>query len=852
MKKKIRSTMLRRAPLASLIAAILAAPPAVLAQQATLTFADAATPAPERVPGERRPAAFDPAAVKEPGSVAPQGAPPSTILFSVNFDADCSQNPPAPPPSPPAPYATPLGFTVINVDGLTPAGGVSYVNNAWIVREDFRDNVADCAMFSTSWYSPAGTANDWAVFPASAAAPLTPTANTQLRWNAVTYDPSYPDGYEVRYSTGGTAPADFLANPPLFATAAENTSWTARSLTLPAALAGTPVRLAFRNNSVDKFLLLVDDIVVENIVNFDPVLGAITDGAGTAQYARVPAFLQYPFDLEASVSNAGVSALTGVSADVDVLVAAAPAANFTSAPIPLAAGASATVALGTGAYATPGAWTAEGLVSAAEGDQNPANSALAVPLLEVTASELTRAEGPATGSLGIGAGNGGELGVDFELPAAARLASIRIAYNNNDTLPDNPDPAADGDGVGDMNGRQMQAVVRAWDTVNAVPGDLLFTATATVAADAPIGALTLDFPVTGTVLPAGRYLVAAVEPNDLTLGVQMSDARFTLGTTWVNWPTSPLGGWGNNEDFGAGFAKMFRISAFLAPPAPLPVAADDAETLAEDDSVTGNVGSNDLPSDQGGSVWAQDQGPSNGVLQFAADGAYTYTPNANFNGSDSFTYTLCDADNDCDSATVTLTVTAVDDAPVAADDSVVVAEDGSVSGSVAGNDTPSGDGGNVWTLDQGPANGVLQFAAGSGTYTPTANFNGTDSFTYTLCDVDGDCDSATVTLTVTPVDDLPVASDDAFTVGPVQPLAGSVAANDTAGDGASVFSVIVPPASGSFAFQPDGSFTYTSAAGISGVVSFTYQICDADADCDPAQVAIDVLPVRIFQHGFED
>jgi hypothetical protein len=39
------------------------------------------------------------------------------------------------------------------------------------------------------------------------------------------------------------------------------------------------------------------------------------------------------------------------------------------------------------------------------------------------------------------------------------------------------------------------------------------------------------------------------------------------------------------------------------------------------------------------------------------------------------------------------------------------------------------------------------------TYVPDSNFNGTDTFSYQLCDVDGDCDTALVVITVTPVDD---------------------------------------------------------------------------------------------------
>ncbi|MRX28736.1 Ig-like domain-containing protein, partial [Kangiella sp. HZ709] len=137
----------------------------------------------------------------------------------------------------------------------------------------------------------------------------------------------------------------------------------------------------------------------------------------------------------------------------------------------------------------------------------------------------------------------------------------------------------------------------------------------------------------------------------------------------------------------------------------------------------------------------------NGTLTFNADGSYDYSPDANFNGTDSCTYIITDADGDTDIATVTITVTAVDDTPTATDDSNTVAEDGSITGaSVAGNDTLGGDGGDLATafsLDTDVSNGTMTFNAdGSYDYSPDANFNGTDSFTYIITDADGDTDIA--------------------------------------------------------------------------------------------------------------
>jgi hypothetical protein len=149
----------------------------------------------------------------------------------------------------------PPGWTFHNVDGRTPAASVSYVNDAWIIREDFAFNVTNFAAFSTSWYEPAGASNDWMFSP-----PVAIGAACSLTWNALTYDPQYPDGYQVRLcpTTSGT---DCAGQAVLFSVVAENTIWTARSADL-SALAGQTGYVSFRNNSNDQFLLLIDDIAI--------------------------------------------------------------------------------------------------------------------------------------------------------------------------------------------------------------------------------------------------------------------------------------------------------------------------------------------------------------------------------------------------------------------------------------------------------------------------------------------------------------------------------------------------------------------------------------------------------------
>ncbi len=70
-------------------------------------------------------------------------------------------------------------------------------------------------------------------------------------------------------------------------------------------------------------------------------------------------------------------------------------------------------------------------------------------------------------------------------------------------------------------------------------------------------------------------------------------------------------------------------------------------------------------------------------------------------------------------------------------------------------------------------------ADGSFTYTPAADFNGTDSFTYTASDGTAVSNVATVTITVTAVNDAPVAVNDAATTTEETAVSGDVLANDT-------------------------------------------------------------------------
>jgi Cleaved Adhesin Domain len=149
------------------------------------------------------------------------------------------------------------GWSLIDVDGFTPDAAVSYVTDAWVVA-DVLDPGTNFGAYSTSWYAPAGQSNDWLITPQ-----ITVGMASMLSWEALAPDPAFPDGYEVRVSTAMPIVADFLANPAIFSIANEADVLTPHMVDLAAAgYMNEAVYIAFRNNSNDEFILLVDNVQV--------------------------------------------------------------------------------------------------------------------------------------------------------------------------------------------------------------------------------------------------------------------------------------------------------------------------------------------------------------------------------------------------------------------------------------------------------------------------------------------------------------------------------------------------------------------------------------------------------------
>ncbi|MCB0163959.1 MAG: tandem-95 repeat protein, partial [Anaerolineae bacterium] len=279
-----------------------------------------------------------------------------------------------------------------------------------------------------------------------------------------------------------------------------------------------------------------------------------------------------------------------------------------------------------------------------------------------------------------------------------------------------------------------------------------------------------------------------------------------------------------------------------------PVADDQNLSVDEDTALSVTLTASD--DDDDALSYAVLSQPSNGTLSGTAPDL-TYTPFGNFNGSDSFTFKVNDGLADSNEATVDITVDPVNDAPVALADTVVTDEDTAVEVDVQANDNagPADEDQTLTTTDvTDPADGSAEINAdGTVTYTPDSNFNGSDSFDYTVCDSDDDCATATVTVLVAEANDPPEANDDTVSVVEDTPTTIDVAANDSDVDGnldPSTVTALTSPSQGSLNNNGDGTFTYTPNLNYVGSDSFSYQICDSDGVCDNASVTITVTAVN--------
>ncbi|ATB31292.1 PKD domain-containing protein [Melittangium boletus] len=329
----------------------------------------------------------------------------------------------------------------------------------------------------------------------------------------------------------------------------------------------------------------------------------------------------------------------------------------------------------------------------------------------------------------------------------------------------------------------------------------------------------------------------------LTYAIATPPTHGTLTGTAPNLTYTPSADYHGPDSFtftvtnGTTASAPATVTLTVTPVNDAPQALAQALTTEEDTSKALTLTGSDVDGDSLGFTVVT--APEHGTLAGTAP-HLVYTPAADYHGPDSFSFTVSDGQVSSEPATVSLTVTPVNDAPVAWAQALTTAEDTAKALTLTGSDV---DGDSLsFTVVTAPEHGTLTGTAPALTYTPTPDYHGPDSFTFTVSDGQATSAPATVSLTIYPVNDRPVASPQSLTTEEDTPKALTLTGSDVEGDPLD-FNVLSGPRHGTLSgTAPD--LVYTPAPDFHGTDSFTFTASDGQATSAPATVSLTVTPVN--------
>ncbi len=302
-----------------------------------------------------------------------------------------------------------------------------------------------------------------------------------------------------------------------------------------------------------------------------------------------------------------------------------------------------------------------------------------------------------------------------------------------------------------------------------------------------------------------------------------------------------------------------RISVY--DPNQAPIANPDVYTIDEDSTLVAGAGgvlANDSDPEGKPINALLVSKPNHGILAMEPDGSFTYVPEKDFYGFDNFTYQALDGTHSSSLAAVNIQVTSVNDAPKTTGDEYAVDEDTILSvvptsGLLVNDSDVEGDTLSV-NLLTGPQHGQLTFESdGSFKYLPDLQYNGHDAFIVQVSDSEGGVSLGSVSIIVNPINDLPVALPDSYSLNQDTALAipaPGLLANDLDADG-DVISVelVSGPAYGRVSLAKDGAFEYRPNVGYSGDDIFTYKLRDGLGHSAVEVVRLAIIPAPVLPNG---
>ncbi|MEY2424445.1 MAG: large repetitive protein, partial [Actinomycetota bacterium] len=288
------------------------------------------------------------------------------------------------------------------------------------------------------------------------------------------------------------------------------------------------------------------------------------------------------------------------------------------------------------------------------------------------------------------------------------------------------------------------------------------------------------------------------------------------------------------------YSDVGHVTVTVRPVNDAPVVNDQTFHVNEDTPALLSIAAGDVDGDR--LRWSIVSTPTDGAL-FGRGPDVGYSPGGNFNGSDSFVVKVDDGrglGNSTDTAVITVIVDPVNDQPDANASIITTPEDTNVSFSLEAGDL-DGDTLAVTVPVMAPSNGSLSCTGVNCTYTPSADFNGSDLFTFAVDDGHGGSDSASVSIRVSPVNDAPVASPASATTDEDRSTPLTLTASDVDGD-ALAYDIATPSIGVVRGIAPN--LVYTPATNSNGVDAFNFSVSDGHGGTDTKTIVVTVQAVN--------
>jgi hypothetical protein len=334
-----------------------------------------------------------------------------------------------------------------------------------------------------------------------------------------------------------------------------------------------------------------------------------------------------------------------------------------------------------------------------------------------------------------------------------------------------------------------------------------------------------------------------VEGDPLTYGLITNPEFGTLSGTAPNLTYNPPADYYGSVSFtfkvgdGTAYSNVATVTISVTAVNDAPVAQGQTVTTAEDTAATITLITSDVDGDS--LTYSIGTATVHGFLSIEGN-VVSYTPEANFNGSDSFTFKANDGTVNSNEAMVIITINAINDAPITEGKTVTIAEGTSAAITLAASDVDIDP--LTYILVTPPTHGAAEAVENLVIYTPAANYNGPDSFTYKANDGHADSNIATVKIVVTAINDAPVAQSQTVTTAEDTPTTVNLAASDMDGDPLT-YSIGTATVHGFLSIEGN-VVSYTPEANFNGSDSFTFKANDSTVNSNEAMVSITINAVN--------